>query len=427
MAIYDTWKIKRGANKGKLKPPEKRRKKRWQVHWWDPFKLTGDGYRDTFFEVYKDAEDFDTLKKNEKLTGVAVDETKGQMLVREYAKEWLASIRVRKTTRESYERVLRLHVLPQIGHLRLRDVRRSHIQGWVTKMEEDGYAPNTINSWYGGVITGIFNSAVLDKAIPATPCVEIDLPDKVRTKKWLPTPFQVEKLYQAFTARFALVILLGAGCGIRWGEAMALTVTDVDLKRRKLKIHRQLSRESSTDKRHLSPPKTKNSIREIDLTEYQCEAIAAHIAAGYPSKITVVDETAKRRPKQPFPEVELEFLFPTDEGTLLYASDWADLWAKALVAAGEMENEDGETVGVFADAYEFTMHNLRHYFVSMLIDAGASVVEVQAAVGHADPATTLREYTHLWPKSEGKAVSIIEAAFRQGRAEAAKAELDLAA
>ncbi|WP_368666242.1 tyrosine-type recombinase/integrase [Micromonospora sicca] len=45
---------------------------------------------------------------------------------------------------------------------------------------------------------------------------------------------------------------------------------------------------------------------------------------------------------------------------------------------------------------------LRHYFASGLIAQGCDVVTVQRALGHANPAVTLKTYSHLWPTAEDK-------------------------
>jgi integrase len=47
-------------------------------------------------------------------------------------------------------------------------------------------------------------------------------------------------------------------------------------------------------------------------------------------------------------------------------------------------------------------HHLRHGFASLLIAAGCSVRAVQHALGHANAATTLNLYSHLWPGDEDR-------------------------
>lgn len=67
-----------------------------------------------------------------------------------------------------------------------------------------------------------------------------------------------------------------------------------------------------------------------------------------------------------------------------------------------------------------TFHDFRHYYASMMIAQGASVPEVQAALGHKKASTTLDTYTHLWTNHEertraaaGVAVDLVRAACGQ--------------
>ena len=55
------------------------------------------------------------------------------------------------------------------------------------------------------------------------------------------------------------------------------------------------------------------------------------------------------------------------------------------------------------------MHALRHFYASVLIDAGESVRAVAEYLGHSDPGFTLRVYTHLFPSSEDRARKAIDA------------------
>jgi integrase len=64
---------------------------------------------------------------------------------------------------------------------------------------------------------------------------------------------------------------------------------------------------------------------------------------------------------------------------------WGDTWVRAC-----------KKVGV--EGVKF--YDLRQTFVSALISGGASVKQVQAAVGHASAAVTLDTYAKLWPTDE---------------------------
>ena len=53
-----------------------------------------------------------------------------------------------------------------------------------------------------------------------------------------------------------------------------------------------------------------------------------------------------------------------------------------------------------AGAPDAKLHDLRHYYASLLIRHGESVKVVQARLGHASAPETLDTYSHMWPDSE---------------------------
>jgi integrase len=57
------------------------------------------------------------------------------------------------------------------------------------------------------------------------------------------------------------------------------------------------------------------------------------------------------------------------------------------------------------------MHALRHFFASALLDAGENIKAIAEWLGHADPAFTLRVYTHLMQSSQGRARRAIDDLF----------------
>jgi integrase len=60
---------------------------------------------------------------------------------------------------------------------------------------------------------------------------------------------------------------------------------------------------------------------------------------------------------------------------------------------------------------EISFHALRHTYASQLIGAGVDIVTVSKRLGHAKPDITLRGYSHLFAKDDGKAAAAINAAL----------------
>lgn len=71
-------------------------------------------------------------------------------------------------------------------------------------------------------------------------------------------------------------------------------------------------------------------------------------------------------------------------------------WKPALKAAGVPPTRDN------------VMDALRHFYASVLLDAGESVRAVADYLGHADPGFTLRVYAHVFPSSKQRAQKAVD-------------------
>lgn len=59
------------------------------------------------------------------------------------------------------------------------------------------------------------------------------------------------------------------------------------------------------------------------------------------------------------------------------------------------------------------LHDIRHYYASLLIRHGESVKTVQKRLGHATAQETLDTYGHLWPDSDDMTRAIASLAFQE--------------
>lgn len=415
MAISNTNVYNRGPNKGKLRPKSQWSDVPWRVNYPDP--STKSGRADKFFRTKKEAEAFDAKKTTERGKGVYVDEKAGQQLVSVYALAWLASLALKPRSLKLYESVMRLHIIPFFGQLRMVQVQRTDVNAWIKAKVDKGYAPATIHGMYD-ILAGMYKAAVIDQVRGASPCVKIsNLPARPKRsnkkRKWLPTQLQVMALVRAMNPRYRLAVLIAASCGLRFGEVMGLTVDDFDFRNRTVRVRRALSQDCSCDATAcMQTTKTDTSVRDVDMPAKVATAVKAHIAAGYTHTLTMTDHTVDVDPGEPVAVRTMQVMFTTATGKTVTRSTWSELWRAAMMAAGE----------VLAKAPRgrqgFTLHTLRHYFGSLLIAGGANVVEVQEAMGHANPTITLDVYA--WPTGKGKALALVDSVFGDD-------EVDLAA
>lgn len=412
MTVYDRWHrtyppdgaepCRCGRGRNKLYPSADHGcALRWQVRYRDD---VGRQRKKNFAERYGDdpdrqAEAFDAKVSRDLDTDRYIAPEKGKTKVADYAARWRATQLHADSTAERMERVFRLHVEPFLGHLPISGVKPSTIRAWV-KDRADELAPSTLAVVYSN-LASLFASAVLDGDIGVSPCAGIRLPDVDRHAHFIPTAEQVHGLAAALPARYSAIAYVGAGCGLRGGEILGLEVDAIDFLRREVDVSQQLKAVTGR-KPYLARPKTKTSMRTIELPAVTAAALARHLEEYPPVEIEIDDETDPRNPRRR--TAKLMFTWAGVKGTTLHGdlspihrSNWSHVWRPAAGTVG-LPPRTG-------------LHSLRHYFATLLIHRGANVKTVQLALGHSTPMITLNEYVGEWPELEERTRSIVDAAL----------------
>lgn len=343
--------------------------KRWQARYLDP----AGQERTRAFDRKQDAERFLTTMAAVVLRGTYVDPKGGRVTFREFADAWLEAQTFTATTREATKLRLRLHACAHFGEQELRSIRPSVIQSWLRRLQDE-VAPTYVRVVFANV-SAVFNAAVDDGLIPSNPCraASVRLPkrDNRKVEPW--TVEQVQAVIAALPERYRATAVVAAGCGLRQGEVFGLRVRDVDFLRRRLHVQQQVKIVSA--RVELDRPKG-GKVRTVPLPDAVGEAIAAHL----------------RR----HPAGDDGLVFTSREHKPINRNHFNRyVWRPALAKAGV---DEGRGNG---------MHALRHFYASMLIDAGESVRAVADFLGHADPGFTLRVYAHLLPASEDRARRVV--------------------
>ena len=237
-------------------------------------------------------------------------------------------------------------------------------------------------------------AAVDDERIVRNPCRASSVkPPAAPHGKVVPwTSEQVTAVRHALPDRYRAMATLAAGCGLRQGEVFGLAVDDVDFLRGVVHVRRQVKLVGG---RQLFAPPKGRKVRDVPLPESVALELAAHLQAWPAATIALPWEEPSGPPSS------ADLVLSTRETTALqrnYVN--AKVWKPALVAAGlEPSRENG-------------MHALRHFYASVLLDAGESVRALAEYLGHADPGFTLRVYTHLMPASEERTKRAVDQALR---------------
>jgi integrase len=289
----------------------------------------------------------------------------------------------RPNTAAAVDSALRVHAIPRFGSRQMSSIRPMEVQAFVQELSAK-LAPATVRVTYQH-LRSVFRAAELDRIIARTPCERITLPRVERHQiKPLPTEM-ILALEAAMPAPFRAIIRLMAGTGLRPGEAAGVTLDRVDFLRRTLRVDRQLL---MTRPPTLGPPKTAASVRTVPLPQVVLDALAAHISEWPPGP---------------------DGLLFTSGTRLLNRNQVTKAFARAAV---QVEAPKGTR-----------MHDLRHYYASLLIRHGESVKVVQARLGHASAGETLDTYSHLWPDSEDLTRAAVDAVLGSAVADSPRTEV----
>ena len=218
---------------------------------------------------------------------------------------------------------------------------------------------------------------------------EIDIDSLEVRPEQVYSPDRLLKLIQSAEPGFAQTILTTfALTGLRHGEGLALIWRDIDFDQREITIRRNWSGGYRDGEPVFSTPKTKHSIRKIDISDELCWALKKWKLQCPPSKWDLVFPRADGRPQ-----------------------DRKTTW-RAFDATIKKVNENARENEKLR---RLTIHNLRHSFASIHLMNGTQIPEVSAMLGHANVYITLTVYTHFIPKMQKDSSSRLAAAIFSGK------------
>lgn len=327
--------------------------------------------------------------------GTHVDPTAGRETVRTYGERWrTAQVQHRPQSVGTVERILRLHVYPVIGDRRIGSVRRSDVVALVTAWSSTA-KPNTVRGRYS-YMSAMFSGAVVDGAIGTSPCSRIKLPE-VAPEQVVPLSVaQVQAIHDAIAEPYRPAVLVGAGCGMRISEVLGLTKASVRFLARDLDVTKQLARHGGAWV--LVPPKSRRGVRVVPAPRFVLDALSTLTPGEMLGTLLHRGDSAKGEP------VSRSMLGDAFADAVEDVNLLAERRAKDR-KAGRTTEPELPTVPVGT-----SFHDLRHHYVSLLIEGGESVTAVAHRIGDTE-AVTLRTYAHLWPDTADRTRRIIDAAW----------------
>ena len=347
----------------------------------------------------------------------------------EFTDQWLkdyAEANLEPTSLANARRLLQLHVIPEIGHLKLAKVQPQHISRMYSKMAEKrkdgkpgGYASATIQRVHSAV-SSVFARAVLWNVITDNPASRVELPaqDKAIDTDEYFTPEQANLFLDLLDKEFSyhvsgdnhkteytrsgsvalqlkLFFYIAVFCGCRRGEIVALLWSDIDFE--KCQIHITKNTTLADGKPVHGKPK-KNSSRTITADPIVIELAKKWQREQKIYRWSIGDQWIGTE----------DYVFITWNGLQMRPETPYKSFKRIIDRYNKSCPDDAQKLP------DIALHGLRHTNATLQISEQVDPETVAHRLGHKKTSTTLDIYAHaLEAKDQGAAAAVSSALGRK--------------
>ena len=345
--------------------------KRWIVRYREPGGRSA-RQREKSFDRKRDAQDFATKTENNKRENTYIDPSAGKTSLRQYAAEWLALKDMAPGTAESYERIMRLHVVPHLGRKTIAQVTAADVEDLYGRWRQAGTALNTIES-RRIALSGMFSHAVRHKRIYENPVKLAETPENPSMRideRSLPSFKEISALAKEIGPRLEPAVWLMSCCGIRIGESLGVFPDDFD--NGSLRLRRQVIRVKNDSGKYTARYAPLKHRKE---GEWRDVPAAASLAPLF-ERLPIRNQT----------------------GGMIYPDLFRQSWKRAI-----------KRLGLRA----YNPHDLRHKWATVTLSNGVPIHEVSRWMGHSSIKITVDHYGHLTQDGSERCRQVVEATFGQ--------------
>ncbi|MDA0988809.1 MAG: site-specific integrase [Chloroflexi bacterium] len=292
--------------------------------------------------------------------------------LQEYLAQWLANVknRVRPSTYEGYEIMVRVHIIPHLGDIKLGKLGPEHIsKAWETMLKMGNSASVVEHAHLR--LSKALTDAVKRQLIYRNPCQAVSAPKAHKRELHPPDAQEIHCLLKtAKDTDYYEVLHTAFYTGLRRNEALALRWRDVDLNEASISAGRSLYRAKGGQSTYQAP-KTAKDRRLVALT---------------PSSVLVLRALRERQGTDGllmgYEVNEDGLVFRYRNGNPMLPCTISNAFRKLVLRAG-------------LEGYRF--HDTRHAHATLMLRQGVHPKIVQERLGHAKVGTTLDIYSHVTP------------------------------
>ncbi len=263
--------------------------------------------------------------------GIVIDGEKQS--VAEFLTSWLqntARLSTRARTSERYAELIRLHVVPALGDVRLEKLTPQQVQQLLNAKSAAGLSPKTVRHIRGVLATALAR-ALKWGLVHRNAAALADAPRAVRHQIRAFTSDEARAFIDAVAGqRHEPLYLLTVTLGLRRGEVLGLKWADVDFDARTVHVRGALQRVGG--KLTLSETKTERSRRTLPLLDFVAKALRTHRTRQLQERLMAGSAWH-----------DTGFVFTTRIGTPVDPANLLDDFRRVLVKAKSCHTSDSTT------------------------------------------------------------------------------------
>jgi integrase len=363
-------------------------KTKWQVRYIDPVGRE----RSKTFPRKVDADKYLIHVEGQKQRAEWIDPKRSATRFEELAERWLASrSHLKPRTFEGYHSLLRVHILPALGSLRLDRIDRLTVESWMAERKAAGLSASRRRQAFQ-VFRQILDAAVEDRYLPSNPAIGVKLPKLTQREQLFLEPEEVAEIAALVPEQFRALLYIFGCAGLRWGEAVALRRRRVDVLRSRLEVTESMS--DVAGQLIFGPTKNYRNLT-IVLPRFLRDMLNGHLLRHTASGTDGL-------------------LFTAENGSPLRNSNFnRRVWKPTVEQAGLPEG--------------LRIHDLRHSAVAFLISQGAHPEAIKRYMGHSSISVTMDVYGHLFPSDAEDLADKLNELFRRSQTDKIRTKRPLTA
>jgi len=289
-------------------------------------------------------------------------------------------------TYETYTKICNSLIIPQLGHIKLSELKPTHVQHFIKYMQNSGdkqLSPSTIKRKLA-VLQSVLHQAVKLGLIQTNPAnaERLTMPKVITPKVEIFTKQEAVEMLSCLQdepLQYKVIVYLAIVSGAREGELTALKFSDVDFINNRITIERAAYKLKGAPIA-TKPPKD-NDVRTVKIDEYTIDLIRQLKAEKEQERLRL--GTAWEGD---------EWLFTTWNGSIMHPATPSHWFREFLKRHGLKHRK---------------FHALRHTSATLQLLGGVNIKQVSGRLGHADLRVT-NQYLHCLSEADEVAANVLQ-------------------